>query len=253
MCQLNRPYSESRQQLFIDIGNSYIKAIWDIDGQHERLQEVTTLASLLTCIPHVPDVIWLSDVSVASRQKAHAALLKAAWQVPVHQASLAVHGKYLTTDYASDQLGIDRWLAMLACRQQISPPFVLVDYGTAVTLDVVDAGGTHQGGYILPGLSLMRAALQQQTGITDMTPMRQHPHLAQDTGSAIEQGAQLAVASLIHQMMQTLPDTTALCLSGGHGRTLLPYLQISAICLDDLVLQGLIRVAQLEAAHLATD
>ncbi len=231
--------------MFIDIGNSCIKAIRNIDGQHQRLQ-ATTLASLLTSVPHTPDAIWISDVSPAHHQNAHAALLQKTWQVPVHRVSLAAHGKYLPTCYARDQLGIDRWLAMLACRQQINPPFVVVDYGTAVTLDVVDASGTHQGGYILPGLSLMRAALQQQTGITDTISTRQEPHLAQDTGCAIEQGGQQAIASLIHQMMQTLPANTSLCLSGGDGRSLLPYLQIPATCLDDLVLQGLIRVAQLE-------
>ncbi len=232
--------------IYIDIGNSRIKAIRDIDGQHQRLQ-ATTLSSLLTSVPSAPDAIWISDVSPAHRQDAHAALLQKTWQVPVHRVSLATHGTYLPTCYARDQLGIDRWLAMLACRQQVSPPFVVVDYGTAITLDVVDASGTHQGGYILPGLSLMRTVLQQQTGITDTTPNRTEPHLAQDTGCAIAQGGQQAIASLIHQMMQTLPDTTSLCLSGGHGRSLLPYLQITATCLDDLVLHGLIRVAQLEA------
>lgn len=233
------------QKLFIDIGNSRIKAIRNTDGQHQRLQ-ADTLTCLLASVPQAPDAIWISDVSPAHRRDAHAALLHKTWPTPVHQPSLAVHGQYLPTCYARDQLGIDRWLAMLACCQQVNPPFIVVDYGTAITLDVVDTNGTHQGGYILPGLPLIQKALQQQTGITHTTPARHEPHLAQDTGSAISQGAQQAIASLIHQMMQTLPDTASLCLSGGQGRSLLPYLQISATCLDDLVLHGLIQIAQLE-------
>ncbi len=234
-------------QLFIDIGNSCTKVLLDTGGQHQRFQ-ATTLASVLTDIPSAPDTIWISDVSPAHCQQAHATLLQKTWCMPLYRPSLTAHGKYLPTCYAHDQLGIDRWLALLACRQQVQPPFVVVDYGTAITLDVVDTSGTHQGGYILPGLPLMRAALQQQTGITNFTPERQEPHLAQDTGSAIAQGGQLAITGLIHQMMQTLPDTTALCLSGGHSKSLLPYLQVPAICLDDLVLHGLIQIARLEAS-----
>ena len=235
-------------QLFIDIGNSCTKALLVTDGQHQRFQD-TTLASVLASVPSTPETIWISDVSPAYCQQAHTELLKKTWCLPIHRPSLAAHEQYLPTCYDHDQLGIDRWLALLACREQVKPPFVVVDYGTAVTLDVVDASGTHQGGYILPGLPLMRAALQQQTGITNFTPARQEPHLAQDTGSAIAQGGQLAIASLIHQMMQPLPDATALCLCGGHSKTLLPYLQVPAIYLDDLVLHGLIRVARLAASH----
>jgi type III pantothenate kinase len=236
-------------KLFIDIGNSCVKAILDTDGQQQRFQ-ATTLASMLTALPSAPDTIWISDVSPADCQATNTALLQQTWQAPVHHANLAAHAAYLPTCYAHDQLGIDRWLAMLACYQQMSPPFVLIDYGTAVTLDVVDASGVHQGGYILPGLLLMQSALQQHTGITNMIPTRQQPHLAQDTGAAIEQGCQQAIISLTHQLMQTLPNTAKLCLSGGHGKSLLPYLQIPATYLDDLVLHGLIRVAQLTTSHL---
>lgn len=61
------------------------------------------------------------------------------------------------------QLGVDRWLSMVACRQQINKAFLLVSFGTAITADIVLENGKHVGGFIAPGLNLMLDSLQQKT------------------------------------------------------------------------------------------
>jgi type III pantothenate kinase len=57
------------------------------------------------------------------------------------------------------KLGIDRWLAVVAAYAQTRSACCVVDCGTTITVDMVEADGQHRGGYIVPGLHLMRNAL----------------------------------------------------------------------------------------------
>ncbi|KAA8982609.1 type III pantothenate kinase [Halospina sp. K52047b] len=57
------------------------------------------------------------------------------------------------------QMGVDRWLAMLGAYSTWEGPITVLDAGTAITVDHVDASGNHQGGYILPGGALMAQSL----------------------------------------------------------------------------------------------
>ncbi len=62
-----------------------------------------------------------------------------------------------------EQMGVDRWLAMIAAHHHFPGGVAVVDAGTAVTVDYVDQQGVHLGGYILPGLSMMLASLERDT------------------------------------------------------------------------------------------
>ena len=78
----------------------------------------------------------------------------------------------VTNQYADLQsLGVDRWLAMLAAfRQGGGGACVVVDGGSALTVDVVDGAGLHRGGYIVPGQSMMRDSLVSNTRIRLLPP-----------------------------------------------------------------------------------
>lgn len=70
-----------------------------------------------------------------------------------------VHNGYV--DY--QRLGMDRWLAIIGAYQLARGPCLVLDLGTAITADYVDAAGQHLGGYICPGLPLMRGLLRTHT------------------------------------------------------------------------------------------
>ena len=58
------------------------------------------------------------------------------------------------------KMGVDRWLAMLAAWSKCpDQSHIVIDAGTALTLDVIDEFGRHVGGYICPGFSLMKHSL----------------------------------------------------------------------------------------------
>ena len=61
------------------------------------------------------------------------------------------------------QLGVDRWAAIVAAWHEQQTAVLVIDCGTAITIDYVDAGGRHRGGLIAPGLGTMRQSLSQNT------------------------------------------------------------------------------------------
>ena len=75
------------------------------------------------------------------------------------------HALGMTNSYTDhSRMGIDRWLAMLAAWYPNQTDVVVVDAGSALTLDVVAANGQHQGGVIIPGANLSERALLEKTG-----------------------------------------------------------------------------------------
>jgi type III pantothenate kinase len=59
--------------------------------------------------------------------------------------------------------GVDRFLAALAAYRVMDQACVVVDAGSALTVDFVDGEGTYHGGCILPGAQMMLASLHEQT------------------------------------------------------------------------------------------
>lgn len=66
---------------------------------------------------------------------------------------------------APGELGTDRWLALVAGYQLAGTSCVVVDAGTAITVDYIRHGGCHLGGMIAPGLGQMQAMLSTSTGL----------------------------------------------------------------------------------------
>ena len=70
----------------------------------------------------------------------------------------------LKNAYADPQaLGVDRWLALLAAYKQANAAVLVIDIGSALTVDLADRNGGHRGGYIIPGPRLMQGALLRET------------------------------------------------------------------------------------------
>ena len=62
-----------------------------------------------------------------------------------------------------ERLGLDRWLAMLGGFKLASGACLVLDFGTAATADFIAADGEHLGGFICPGMPLMRNQLRTHT------------------------------------------------------------------------------------------
>lgn len=142
------------------------------------------------------------------------------------------------------QLGTDRWVALIAARGLHAGACLVVNAGTATTIDLLQADGHFAGGLILPGLDLMRQSLARNTA---GLPLAEATYSAYptDTDSAIVSGTLEATVGAIERMHARLGDIAAPCLlAGGAAPTLLPLLRIPVQNVDDLVLRGLARIVQ---------
>lgn len=143
-----------------------------------------------------------------------------------------------------DQLGADRWAALIGARGLHRGDCLVVMCGTATTVDLLRADGRFEGGLILPGLDLMRDALAM--GTADL-PVAAGNCVDQprNTFDAIASGAVQATAGAIERMFRQLdPARDPLCLiSGGAAGGVSPRLPFPHQVVGNLVLEGLARCA----------
>ncbi|MDJ0738237.1 MAG: type III pantothenate kinase [Gammaproteobacteria bacterium] len=143
-----------------------------------------------------------------------------------------------------EQLGVDRLLAMVAARAVSRAPLCVIDAGTALTIDFVDAAGQHLGGFILPGSALFRDCLLANTAIPRDPAVHAGDVLGRDTPTAVAQGARQAVAGIVERFLtgsqalfgELQPD---LVIGGGDAELFAPLMPVRCIKLEHLVLRGL--------------
>ena len=141
-------------------------------------------------------------------------------------------------------LGVDRWLAMLSAFKKSKGACIVVDSGTAFTLDVLNAEGVHLGGYILPGLDLMKNYLIANTNISlDTNVAESSIRLGNSTDEAVLNGSSAALVALIHQSISNLLALDlqlSVFFSGGDGKKLMTLTDFAGSRSEaSLVLDGL--------------
>ena len=141
------------------------------------------------------------------------------------------------------QLGADRWAALIAARELHKEACVVVMTGTATTIDALDGSGRFRGGLILPGLALMRAALARNTADLPHAAGR-YQQLPTNTDDAIVSGAIHATLGAIERQCTTLGAATPCLLSGGAAAELAPHLSMPQRLIENLVLEGLARFSR---------
>jgi type III pantothenate kinase len=109
-------------------------------------------------------------------------------------------------DYPAPQtIGPDRLANAVAVRARFGAPAVVVDFGTAVTFDVVDGKGNYVGGIIAPGLSVMTDYLHEKTALLPRIRMREvSAVVGKNTEQAMLIGAVHGYRGLIRQLVMEL-------------------------------------------------
>jgi type III pantothenate kinase len=145
------------------------------------------------------------------------------------------------------QLGADRWLGMVGARAANYLPVCIVDCGSAITLDVVDSQGRHQGGLILPGLAAQQAGLGSiAPGLPNVELATKTPLLTRNTRDALASGhlhgTAMALQGLVRRCMAESAERLTPLLTGGDATLLARYLDMEVRLRPDLVLEGLAAV-----------
>lgn len=152
--------------------------------------------------------------------------------------------------YASaSQLGSDRWSALIAAWHIVKGKCLVVNSGTATTIDTLSGQGEFAGGLILPGVELMQRSLAEATDQLKSTQGVYVP-FPLNTADAIYSGAIQAICGATERQYILLnDDDTQIVLSGGDATLLQPYFnrklfKVQPRIVDNLVLRGLLVMAQ---------
>ncbi len=145
-------------------------------------------------------------------------------------------------------LGADRWAALAGARARGRDAALVVDAGTAMTVDALAADGRFLGGLIVPGYDLMRASLARGTARLPVAAGSFDP-FPRSTDDAIVTGALQAMAGAVSRtrdaMLAAGESAPQLLLTGGCASLLQPLLaSFAPLYLPSLVLEGVLVLAQ---------
>ncbi len=235
-------------RLLADLGNTRLK-LASFDGQrvqrlesfaHAEVDYRERLAAWLAS--HMgPRALWLASVAGARLTDETISLFEQAG-LTVNQVRTQAEARGLKVAYPRvEQLGVDRWLALLALHAEDKAPCVVVSVGSALTCDALALAGQHLGGVIAPAPEAMRAALLTRAPGLDVA-RGEVSMFARSTEDGIESGCVLAGVALIERATTTLSAqlgcSVGLFVSGGAAGALRPFLPAHEFR-PDLVLEGL--------------
>lgn len=236
--------------LAVDAGNSRVK--WALhDGRVFVRDGWVTLADLdaldaqWASLP-APSAIVVANVAgdaVAGQLRK----FSGRWQsVPRWAASTRSQAGVSNRYEEPSQLGVDRWAALIGARSFSSDPCVVVNAGTAMTVDALDAQGEFIGGIIIPGFDLMHESLAANTArlSAERGNFTAFPRTTRD---AITSGAVQALCGAVERMREAMLAAghrePVLIFSGGAGELVARHMGRPVRIVDKLVLAGLVQIA----------
>ena len=238
----------SRRWLLFDAGNTSLKWAVVEDGHwHASGRSDYVDWSALTAHLTADTACFIASVASGEYEQQLAARLKEAgisstW-LTAEAAFADVKNAYLNPR----QLGVDRWMGLLAARQRTCEAVLVVSVGTAMTVDALSAEGVFLGGVIVPGMHLMRQALQQGTARVEAAT-GDWQAFPRTTADAVQSGIVAALCGAVAQQHARLAEIAGAMprclLTGGDAETVLSHLRVPAEHVPALVLEGIDRVAR---------
>lgn len=247
--------------MLLDVGNSSVNWALEGDGQYacrgyflRHPGDFDELASSAWGHLPAPDRVAVANVAGAELQREISDWVMARWQLVPCYISTSAAAVGVVNAYAEPgKLGVDRWAALVAARAATAGPVCVIDCGSAITIDALDADGRHRGGLIAPGLRLMQQALSANTsdigGLADADVM-DCSLFATGTTEAVNNGVCYMASAMIDRVtadvVAELGERTVTLITGGDAARLLPLLAWQPRHEPDLVLMGVAILAREE-------
>ena len=213
--------------IFLDCGNSQIKAQY---FQADRLQASFACSYRVDWNHHLSR--WLESIECAhahlcsvlnsERQADLDTCLARQFGAAVTRFSSESQALGVTNGYEQpDRLGVDRWMALLGAAGMTDSDCIVIDAGSAITIDLLRGDGRHLGGAILPGFNTSIEAFKCIFSHIDFS----HPAIADSAlpGCLTEAAIQIDYAhhtteslpALVSRWIPLLQDDVMLLLAGG--------------------------------------
>ncbi len=221
----------SQSNLYIDIGNSAIK--WRTSDSKVFSEDIENFSIKAF---DQSKTAWLSAV-------AHSDIVQ---EISTHFETINIIKPLkrfgnLTLSYDDPSLlGADRFSAMLGAINHFpNKPLLVIDIGSAMTFDVIDKNGLHQGGLIMPGLKALRRSFEKfKTSNLSLGSKG----LASNTNDAWNQGTYVMMISTINHQIESFKSNFSdgvVLICGGKVKNIKNEFPKSIEFFDNLVLDGL--------------
>lgn len=149
------------------------------------------------------------------------------------------------------QVGQDRLVCAYAAQCLYGRPAIIIDFGTAITFDVVSRRGHYEGGIIVPGIRLSAESLFQKTALLPRVDTLKGPRslIGKDTQGSILSGIFFGYGAmscgLIDGISKAIKGKAKVIVTGGHTRLMRKFLIKKVTKIDkDLVFKGMALLAR---------
>ncbi len=259
-------------KVLFDIGNSRIKWAWFEQGRNSpkepfSLQGIGGANHAECSLDDIASTSWrnrpqpaqvvVSSVAADEHWRQLRDWCARYWRQTPLRVTSSAEGYGVRNAYAQpENLGSDRWAAIIGAHHLRHTDTCIIDCGTAITVDFLDAAGHHLGGYIMPGLGLMQRSLVQRTEAIQLLSQPEDeseigPGCSSEPGKSTvactQHGLLMAVSGMIEKACKKMEIQTgkSFCclLTGGNAKWLAPCLAGAVELEPHLVLLGLAQIA----------
>jgi type III pantothenate kinase len=236
--------------LLIDISNSFTKTCLVVGDSMSRVKRLPTpsldAAQILALYPSKQiEAVVLSSVVPSKKPLIHAAFARVLEVGPALDLGVGI-------DYPSPRsIGADRLANAAACAALHGFPGIVVDFGTAVTFDVISQAGDYIGGVIAPGLNAMTNYLHDRTALLPNIKLREPSSaVGRSTRDAMLSGAVHGYRGLVKEILDQIRSEAfpkkrpRIIATGGDAELIAGRVGLFDIVDPLLTLRGLLVIAQ---------
>ena len=214
-------------------------------GEFSRLLAASSLRK--------PKEVWVSNVAGEQAKDVLSSFAKTQWHLSVNFATVQKRQDSIQNSYqVLSELGVDRWMAILGARQVfLQGDVIVINCGTAITVDVLNSENCFLGGVILPGFQLVANSLSRADGIGRFEPIQVEKSMGVRTSECVQLGVMSAcvggVERVVAEIKQELgSDFVNILLSGGAAELFGDATRLECEYDANVVFRGLNRVIECE-------
>ena len=239
-------------RLLVDVGNTQVKYVLQASDNSAPLSDVIYL-DYQTFRDHLTEdkFVSISEIILANVHSNEIYDAIESWAglnniafTQVHSAAKAFG--VISSYQQPERLGVDRWLAMIGAKQLYSNQNVLIiDAGTATTIDLLDKNGQHYGGWIMPGVQTLFDSILVRTQKIVATPKPTASlSFGMDSSNCLNHGSwAMTVGAIKEAIIQANSILTLdnVLITGGNGQELAKLIANNCQLEPKLVFHGLSR------------
>ncbi len=232
-----------KPDLYIDIGNSSIKTRWFTNGQWSVVDRWSPeQMDVLSRKAGDAGKVVISAVSLKNYDLLASTLKTDSLLLDHHALADYIH--YNTPE----TLGMDRVLATVGAWSLTGSPALVVDAGTAITIDQVSSKGVFLGGVIMPGIAVLERSLRQNTDLPAVDRRLPDHWPPKSTEEALQWGLTGSVKAAVQAHIQKFRESdsdASIFMTGGDGQWLADITGLNVRVEPDLVFIGMKYVADM--------